>query len=169
MEMLGVGDADVGRPLSDFVARFDAQDVPHEVQRVLETLEPVERTVGLLEAKRSFLMRIHPYRTPSHVIAGVVVSFVDVTKLKEMEAALRQALGERASAEQALRDADRRKNEFLGVLTHELRNPLAPIRNAIHILRHAPEGSDQASHAKDVIDRQTNQLSQLVEEVLDEL
>jgi len=166
-EIFRLADADVGRPLSDFAARFDAHDVPHEVQRVLETLEPVERTVGLLDAKSSFLMRIHPYRTPSNVIAGVVVSFVDVTALKETEAALRQAVGERERAEQALRDADRRKNEFLGVLSHELRNPLAPLRNAIHILRHAPEGSDQASRAKAVIDRQTNQLSQLVEDLLD--
>jgi two-component system CheB/CheR fusion protein len=160
-------DGDVGRPLSDFAARFDAEDVPKEVQRVFETLEPVQRTVGLVDAKCWFLMRMHPYRTPSDVIAGVVVSFIDVTKLKETEAALRQAVEERERAEQALRDADRRKNEFLGVLSHELRNPLAPIRNAIHILNRAPEGSDQASRAKAVIERQTNQLSRLVDDLLD--
>jgi two-component system CheB/CheR fusion protein len=162
-----LADGDVGRPLSDFAARFDAHDVPQEVQRVLETLEPVERTVGLVDAKRWFLMRMHPYRTPSNVIAGVVVSFIDVTKLKETEAALREAVGERERAEQGLRDADLRKNQFLGVLSHELRNPLAPIRNAIHILNHAPEGSDQANRAKAVIDRQTNQLTRLVDDLLD--
>jgi two-component system CheB/CheR fusion protein len=162
-----LADGDVGRPLSDFAARFDAQDVPQEVQRVLETLEPVERTVGLVDAKRWFLMRMHPYRTPANVIAGVVVSFIDVTKLKEAEAALQQAVGERERAEQALRAADLRKNDFLGVLSHELRNPLAPIRNAIHILKHAPDGSDQASRAKAVIERQTNQLTRLVDDLLD--
>ncbi len=160
-------DTDVGRPLSDFAARFDAEDVPKEVERVLKTLEPVERTVGLVDAKYWFLMRMHPYRTPSDVIAGVVVSFIDVTKLKETEEALRQAVEERERVEQALRDADRRKNEFLGVLSHELRNPLAPIRNAIHILNRAAEGSDQASRAKTVIERQTNQLSRLVDDLLD--
>ncbi len=162
-----LANGDVGRPLSDFAARFDAQDVPQEVQRVLETLEPVERTVGLVDAKRWFLMRMHPYRTPSNVIAGVVVSFIDVTRLKETEAALRQAAAERGRAEQALRDADVRKNEFLGVLSHELRNPLAPIRNAIHTLNHAPEGSDQAIRARAVIDRQTSQLTRLVDDLLD--
>lgn len=162
-----LAEGDVGRPLSDFAARFDAQDVPQEVHRVLETLHPVERTVGLADAKRWFLMRMHPYRTPSNVIAGVVVSFIDVTKLKEAEAALQLAARERERAEQALRDADLRKNEFLGVLSHELRNPLAPIRNAVHILNHAPEGSDQASRARAVIERQTNQLTRLVDDLLD--
>ena len=90
-----LADGDVGRPLSDFAARFDAQDVPQEVARVLETLAPVERTIGLADEKRSFLMRMNPYRTPSNVIAGVVVSFIDVTKLKETEAALRRAVQER--------------------------------------------------------------------------
>jgi len=45
-----LADGDLGRPLSDFAARFDAHDVPQEVKRVLETLEPVERTVGLADA-----------------------------------------------------------------------------------------------------------------------
>jgi len=112
-------------------------------------------------------MRMHPYRTPSDVIAGVVVSFIEVTKLKEAEAALRRAVEERERAEQALREADLRKNEFLGVLSHELRNPLAPIRNAIHILKRVPAGSDQASRANAVIDRQTEQLSRLIEDLLD--
>jgi two-component system, chemotaxis family, CheB/CheR fusion protein len=162
-----LADGDVGRPLSDFAARFDAQDFPHEVRLVLETLEPVERTVRLVDAKGWFLMRMHPYRTPSDVIAGVVVSFIDVTRLKEAEAALQQAVAERERAEQALREADRRKTEFLGVLSHELRNPLAPIRNAIHLLNRAPPGSEQVTRARDVIDRQTNQLARLVEDLLD--
>ena len=100
------------------------------------------------DGKRSFLMRMHPYRTPSNVIAGVVVSFIDVTKLKEAEAALRQAVAERERAEQALREADRRKDEFLAVLSHELRNPLAPIRSSLHVLEHAPADAGAAQRAQ---------------------
>jgi len=162
-----LADGDVGRPLSDFVARFDAQDVPEEVQRVLETLEPIERTIGLVDAKRWFLMRMHPYRTPSNVIAGVVVSFIDVTRLKEAEAALRQAVGERERAEQALRDADRRKDEFLAVLSHELRNPLAPIRSSLHVLEHAPADAVAAARAQEIIRRQVGHLARLVDDLLD--
>jgi len=74
---------------------------------------------------------------------------------------------DRKRSEEALREADLRKTEFLGVLSHELRNPLAPIRNAIHILDRVPEGSDQAIRAKAVIARQTNQLARLVDDLLD--
>ncbi len=74
---------------------------------------------------------------------------------------------ERKRAEEALREADRRKNEFLAVLSHELRNPLAPIRNSLFILERASPGSDQARRAQAVIDRQTGQLARLVDDLLD--
>ena len=66
-----------------------------------------------------------------------------------------------------LREADRRKNEFLGVLSHELRNPLAPIHNSIHLLERAAPGSDQAARARQVIHRQTEHLTRLVDDLLD--
>ncbi len=74
---------------------------------------------------------------------------------------------ERKRAEEALREADRLKTEFLGVLSHELRNPLAPIRNSIYLLDRALPGSDQAARAKDVIRRQTEHLTRLVDDLLD--
>jgi two-component system CheB/CheR fusion protein len=135
--------------------------------RVLETLAPVERTIGLADEKLTFLMRMNPYRTPSNVIAGVVVSFIDVTKLKETEAALRRAVEERERAERALRDADRRKDEFLAVLSHELRNPLAPIRSSLHILEHPTADEGSASRAHEIIVRQVGHLARLVDDLLD--
>jgi PAS domain S-box-containing protein len=74
---------------------------------------------------------------------------------------------DRKRTEEALREADRRKSEFLGVLSHELRNPLAPIRNGIHLLDRAPPGSEQAARAKEVIRRQTAHLARLVDDLLD--
>jgi two-component system CheB/CheR fusion protein len=165
--MFRLADGDVGRPLADFAARFDAQDVPAEVGRVLETLEPVERAVGLVDARRWFLMRMHAYRTPSDVIAGVVVSFIDVTKLKETEAALREAVEERGRAEDALREADHRKDEFLAVLSHELRNPLAPIRSSLHVLEHARSDAAATERAQQIIERQVGHLARLVDDLLD--
>jgi PAS domain S-box-containing protein len=94
-----------------------------------------------------------PVRDPAGHALAVVASYADIT--------------DRKRSEEALREADRRKNEFLGVLSHELRNPLAPIRNAIHILDRVPEGSDQAIRARAVIARQTNQLARLVDDLLD--
>jgi PAS domain S-box-containing protein len=74
---------------------------------------------------------------------------------------------DRKRAEEALRVADRRKDEFLGMLSHELRNPLAPIRNSIYILRHANPGGEQAHRAQNVIERQTHHLTRLVDDLLD--
>ncbi|MFL5273005.1 MAG: ATP-binding protein, partial [Anaeromyxobacteraceae bacterium] len=73
----------------------------------------------------------------------------------------------RARVEQALREEDRRKSEFLAVLSHELRNPLAPIRNSIYLLERAPPGSERARHAREVIARQTEHLTHLVDDLLD--
>jgi len=66
-----------------------------------------------------------------------------------------------------LAEADRRKNEFLGLLSHELRNPLTPIRNSIYILEKAVPGGPQARRALAVIDRQVGHLTQLVDDLLD--
>lgn len=81
---------------------------------------------------------------------------------------------ERGRAEAALQtanarlvEADRRKNEFLAMLSHELRNPLAPIRNSLHVLDQAPMGGDQARRAQAIIERQIGHLTRLVDDLLD--
>ncbi len=67
----------------------------------------------------------------------------------------------------ALADADRRKDEFLAMLGHELRNPLAPIRNAVQVLRLQGTHGDEGAWARDVIDRQVKTMSRLVDDLLD--
>jgi PAS domain S-box-containing protein len=74
---------------------------------------------------------------------------------------------ERKRAEEALREADRRKSEFIAVLSHELRNPLAPIHNSIHLLDLAPPQGEVARRAREVIHRQTEHLTRLVDDLLD--
>jgi signal transduction histidine kinase len=66
-----------------------------------------------------------------------------------------------------LEEADRRKDEFLGMLSHELRNPLAPVRNAVELLRRAGPDAAQACRATEVISRQVDHLTRLVDELLD--
>jgi signal transduction histidine kinase/CHASE3 domain sensor protein len=67
----------------------------------------------------------------------------------------------------ALGEADRQKNEFLGVLAHELRNPLASIANSIFVLKRVLPGSAQAGRAQEVIDRQVVHLTRLIDDLLD--
>jgi PAS domain S-box-containing protein len=73
----------------------------------------------------------------------------------------------RKRAELDLREVDRRRSDFLGVLAHELRNPLAPIRNSLYVLDHASPGGEQAHRALAVIDRQVSHLARLVDDLLD--
>jgi PAS domain S-box-containing protein len=94
-----------------------------------------------------------PMRDVNGTITGAVAIARDITESKR--------------AEEALREADRRKDEFLGMLSHELRNPLAPIRNAVYILRHGEPGGEQRARAQAIIERQTDHLTRLVDDLLD--
>jgi PAS domain S-box-containing protein len=85
---------------------------------------------------------------------------IDIDARKHAEEELR-----RLNAE--LSDADRRKDEFLATLAHELRNPLAPITNALEILRLRDPGDADMRWTRDVIDRQVRQMTRLVDDLLD--
>jgi signal transduction histidine kinase/DNA-binding response OmpR family regulator len=74
---------------------------------------------------------------------------------------------ENARLYSAVQEADRRKNEFLAMLAHELRNPLAPIRNAVHILTAAEALPPKLAWARDVIGRQADHMSRLIDDLLD--
>src|SRR5262249_35493695 len=90
----------------------------------------------------------------------VLGAFVDVTDAKRAADALR-------ASEQALADANARKDEFLAMLAHELRNPLAPIQNATRLLTLLGTEEGRAVQARDIIRRQTEHLSRLVDDLLD--
>lgn len=74
---------------------------------------------------------------------------------------------ERKQAELALKDADRRKDEFLAMLAHELRNPLGPMRNVAQLLKTGSLEATRLSWCGDVVERQVGHLSQLVDDLLD--
>jgi signal transduction histidine kinase len=87
-------------------------------------------------------------------------------ELERTNRSLQNEVTERARAERALQEADRNKDEFLAMLAHELRNPLAPILNALQLMRMKPP-ERQLQWAQDVIQRQLASLTRLVDDLID--
>lgn len=90
----------------------------------------------------------------------------DVALAGEIAARAGAAL-ENARLVQDIREADQRKDEFLGMLAHELRNPLGPMRNAVEILGLTGPHDEMVEHARDVMDRQVKHMARLVDDLLD--
>ena len=116
-----------------------------------------------------------PLKTHDGAIVGILsIHFQRPHRISERDQRLldlyaRHAadLIERLRYEQALRDADRRKDEFLATLAHELRNPLAPLRNGLQVLRLAGADKEIADQAMAMMERQLGQMVHLIDDLLD--
>jgi signal transduction histidine kinase len=87
--------------------------------------------------------------------------------LEASNESLQRETAERREAEEALRIANRRKDEFLAMLAHELRNPLAPMRNALEMLKRPGAETPAAKDAREMMERQLRQMVRLVDDLLD--
>ncbi|HEY0339651.1 MAG TPA: HAMP domain-containing sensor histidine kinase, partial [Steroidobacteraceae bacterium] len=107
------------------------------------------------------------------VFTGVLLSLLCESlhrtrrRLEAEQANLRNSVELQRQMRDALAESDRRKDEFLATLAHELRNPLAPVRNAIHILRAKLPATPELQWARDVIDRQVTQMTRLIDDLMD--
>jgi PAS domain S-box-containing protein len=110
----------------------------------------VERPDG---SRLIVLANANPFHDDRGKLTGAVNVLVDIT--------------DRKRAEDALREADRKKDEFLAILAHELRNPLAPIRNALELLRLDGQNVATQEQARTVMGRQLQQMVRLVDDLLD--
>jgi signal transduction histidine kinase/ActR/RegA family two-component response regulator len=123
--------------------------------------------------RRDFSTRVP--KTTDDEIGDLVEGFNDMltevgTRAAALEASnssLQHEMMERLSAEQALLAADRRKDEFLATLAHELRNPLAPLRNGLQIMRVAGDDARAVQMAREMMERQLQQMVRLVDDLLD--
>ncbi len=160
----------LGLPKDEILGRAMGAFVPREAARVLEGHDEdvmASRAARLYEELTPLpaetLYRIDtnfPLIDASGDVYGTGHISLDVTELKRTELALREA-------NEKLREADRRKNEFIAMLSHELRNPLAPIRNSLYILERSAPGGEQAERAQAVIARQVEHMTRLIEDLLD--
>jgi PAS domain S-box-containing protein len=149
----------------DQMRDFDRRSVlhPDHYERVMKRLQncwdtgvPYEDAFPLRGADGKFhwfLSRSIPIRDEEGRITRWFGTNTDITELRE--------------AEEALRHADQRKDEFLATLAHELRNPLAPVRSALEIMKRAGQDAELIAQARMTIDRQMSHFERLVDDLLD--
>jgi PAS domain S-box-containing protein len=173
----------IGRPIVEVMGEPAFAAIKPHVELVLrgEAVE-FESNIPYAGARQRFMRVLYtPDRDEQGQVIGWVATISDITERKQLErereeraAELAVALGKRTEearraekAELLLREADSRKDEFLATLAHELRNPLAPLRNAVELLRRADDDKALMEQARSVMERQVSQLVRLVDDLLD--
>ncbi len=150
-----------GKPMHD-VFRIINEHTRAEVENPVEKVLRDGTIVGL--ANHTLLIARDGVETPIEDAAAPIVD--SHGHLHGVVLVFRDASAARA-AERSLLEADRRKNEFLAVLAHELRNPLAPIRHAALIARSGHATPAQIAWGNDVIERQVGHMARLLDDLLD--
>jgi PAS domain S-box-containing protein len=146
------------------------EGVTRKFQQHIQKAEPWEDTFLLRRYDgeyRWFLSRALPVQDESGRVTRWFGTNTDITDQMATERALRDSEERLLAGEQALRDADRQKDEFLATLAHELRNPLAPIRTAAELIRLREPADKAVQRARAVIERQVLHLTRLVDDLLD--
>jgi PAS domain S-box-containing protein len=153
----------IGKPITIIVP----PELFGEEQQILEKLRNGERidhfdTVRITKDGRriAISLTVSPIRAADGTVIGASKVARDVSERKRAEELLRQN-------EEALKLADRRKDEFLALLAHELRNPLAPIRYALAANKKPGRAPEQLKRAEEIIERQVAHMSRLLDDLLD--
>jgi signal transduction histidine kinase/ActR/RegA family two-component response regulator len=142
-----------------------AQEPPWSEPPLLLLSERGADSPTLLQAMAS-LGNVTVLERPMRVPALVSAAY-SALRSRARQYQIRSYLEERERYTRALTHADKRKDEFLATLAHELRNPLAPMRTALEIMRIAPGDESARGHAQAVLERQTLQMARLIDDLLD--
>ncbi|MBV9878112.1 MAG: PAS domain S-box protein [Verrucomicrobia bacterium] len=138
----------------------DGQPISHDESWMALTLRDNREYTGcevIIERPDGERLNVSASASPIHDESGKLIGAVNVLF----------DISERKRAEEALKETDRARNEFLAVLSHELRNPLAAIPFAIELLRPVASQSSESKSALEVIDRQTQHIAKLVSDLVD--
>ena len=147
----------IGQPITKILIPDDRLAEEEDILARLRRGERVDHFATVRKTKSGRLIdvsvTISPIRNAAGVVTGASKVARDITLQKR--------------AQRELEEADMRKNEFIALLAHELRNPLGPIRHAAKILRARAPSPDELAWATSIIDRQAEHMSRLVEDLLD--
>ena len=173
--MFGIS-AEVHVSMDDFYAGLHPDDRVHTTASFAAALDPSQRALYDVEyktvGKEDAVIRWVAAKGRALFDADgrclrVLGTAIDITARKATETSLRESEGRLRVAMSALEDADRNKNAFLATLGHELRNPLATLRNSLTVLEKARGNAEMTDRARQIMARQVDQLARLTDDLLD--
>jgi len=157
-KQFGLLAGDVGRPIGHIrheLVLGDATQPPLDLEGLCAEVVSIGREQDR-EVRdtggRWYSLRVRPYLTLDNKVDGAVIVLVDIDTLKR--------------SEQALSEADRRKDEFVAMLGHELRNPLSALSHALDLLGRVPDDRQRSEELRGVIVRQTQRIGTLLDQLL---
>ncbi len=162
LKMWGVADAS-GKKFSELgYEQWHAEMHDREIEQVIETRAPIRGEVPFTgtNGRRIYDYIFAPVLGPDGDVVAVAGTTRDVTERQAADRSLREQA-------ERLAESDRAKDEFLATLSHELRNPLAPLRNAVELLRRTREGDMRFESVHLMMERQIDHLVRLVDDLLE--
>jgi PAS domain S-box-containing protein len=153
----------LGHPITTLAVPDSSDDPLGILERIRqgERVEHYETRRRTKDGRNIFVsLTVSPIRDAVGRIIGASKIARDITEQRRLEEELRDRTRQ-------LAEADRRKDEFLAMLGHELRNPLGPIRNAVQVLRLRGSADPVAQQSRDMIDRQATHMTRLIDDLLD--
>lgn len=157
--LLGFAPIDTTQPMGDLMERVHAEDRERfeaAIEQLIGDGAPLDIEYRITRADgalRWFRSRGALVRDGSGAALAITGAVSDITEKRRIE--------------QELRDADCRKDEFLAMLAHELRNPLAPVRTAAQILKLTAAGNPRLQQTSEIIERQVDHMCRIVDDLLD--
>jgi len=146
----------IGRPIT-LIIPPDRQDEEHEILARIAHGERVEHFETVRVSKQGRRIDISLTISPIRDSAGGIVGASKVAR----------DITDRKRAEEALREADLRKDQFIALLAHELRNPLAPLRSGLQVMRLASGDANAVAQARNMMERQLGHMIRLIDDLLD--
>lgn len=141
------------------------------INKARATTNDIRELIATMQGKEHELLKDRERRLSRAyyvaVTTGLLTAVVGLVLVGAFVWMLQRSLSAHRRAGEALEEADRRKNAFLATLAHELRNPLAPIRNSVELLRHINGRADLMEQARGILERQLRQVIRLVDGLFD--
>lgn len=143
---------DIGRSINSFAHSIIHPELIGDLEAAVNSECKIEKEVQDQTGKWLYL-RILPYHTKAKKVDGVVLTLIDITPIKQVERQLAEAVS--------------RRDDFLAMLSHELRNPLGAILNATEVMKRLEVEDEQIRNTIDVVQRQGRHMSRLLDDLLD--